>query len=151
MTRRCALSAPRVVLDTQVFLRGALAKTQSLTARIYDAWRGGEFVLLVSEPILAEIEAVTARGEVLRKLRATPREARAVMLRLRRHAVPVRPENRIAISRDPSDDKFLECAVTGRADCLVSGDNDLLVLGSVEGIPIIDIATFWQQLERLRT
>ena len=47
MTRRCALSAPRVVLDTQVFLRGALAKTQSLTARIYDAWGGSEFVLLV--------------------------------------------------------------------------------------------------------
>jgi hypothetical protein len=73
------------------------------------------------------------------------------MLQLRRHAVPVRPESRIAMSRDPSDDKFLECAVTGRADCLVSGDNDLLVLGSVEGIPIIDGATFWWQLERLRT
>jgi predicted nucleic acid-binding protein len=62
---------PRVVLDTQVFLRGALAKTQSLTARIYDAWRGGEFVLLVSTPILTEVEAVATRVDVLRKLRAT--------------------------------------------------------------------------------
>jgi hypothetical protein len=33
----------------------------------------------------------------------------------------------------------------------VSADNDLLILGSVEGIPIIDIAAFCQQLERLRT
>lgn len=145
------LLAPRVVLDTQVFLRGALAKTQSLTARIYDAWRGGEFVLLMSTPILTEVEAVATRVDVLRKLRATPREAHAVMLRLRRHAVLVHPERTIAMSRDPTDDKFLEGAVAGRADCLVSADHDLLVLGAVEGIPIIDIATFCQQLERPRT
>ena len=44
-------SALRVVLDTQVILRGAVAKGASLTAKIYDAWRENRFVLLTSEAI----------------------------------------------------------------------------------------------------
>lgn len=96
-----------------MLLRGALARTQSLTARLYEAWRADQFVLLVSELILAEVDVVTARPELWRKLRVTPREARALPLRLRRRAVLVRPDVTIRMSRDPTDDKFLECAVSG--------------------------------------
>jgi predicted nucleic acid-binding protein len=46
------------------------------------------------------------------------------------------------MSRDPKDDKFLEYAVAGGADYLVSGAEDLLVLGEVQGIPIVDVPTF---------
>ena len=127
-------------------LRGALARTQSLTARLYEAWCADQFVLLVSELILAEVDAVTARPELWRKLHVTPREARAVPLRLRRHAVLVRPEVTIQMSRDPTDDKFLECAVAGAADYLVSADADLLSLREVRGIPIVDTPTFWRRL-----
>ena len=82
-----------------MLLRGALARTQSLTARLYEAWRADQFVLLVSGPILAE-----------------------------------------------ADDKFLECAVSGGADYVVSADADLLSLREVRGIPILDVPTFWQRL-----
>ena len=148
MPRRYALPAPRVVLDTQLLLRGALARTQSLTARIYEAWRVRQFALLVSDPILSEIETVVARPELLCKLRVTPRETRAMVVRLRRHAMLIRSDVTIRMSRDPTDDKFLECAVAGRADYVVSGDADLLSLREVQGIPIIDAPTFWQALTR---
>jgi predicted nucleic acid-binding protein len=39
--------------------------------------------------------------------------------------------------RDPDDDKFLELAVNGHADVIISGDADLLVLDTFRGIPII--------------
>jgi len=129
-----------------VLLRGALARTQSLTARLYEAWRADQFVLLVSEPILAEVDAVTARPELWRQLRVTPREARAVPLRLRRRALLVRPGVTIRMSRDPTDDTFLECAVSGAADDVVSADDDLLSLREVRGIPILDAPTFWRRL-----
>ena len=129
-----------------MLLRGALARTQSLTARLYEAWRDDQFVLLVSEPILAEVDAVTARPELWRKLRVTAHEARAVPLRLRRRAVLVRPDVTIRTSRDPTDDKFLECAVAGRADYVVSADGDLLSLREVRGIPILDPPAFWHRL-----
>ncbi len=139
-------SAPRVVLDTQVLLRGVAGKADSLTGRIYDAWRAGRFVLLVSEPILEEIASVLQRPEVLQKLRLSALEARALLLLLRRRSLLVSPSARIAQSRDPADDKFLECAVTGDAHYLVSADSDLLSLDRIQGIPIITPLTFWQGL-----
>jgi len=39
--------------------------------------------------------------------------------------------------RDPSDDKFLSVAVNGQADCLITGDKDLLVLHPFMGIPVL--------------
>ena len=39
--------------------------------------------------------------------------------------------------RDAKDNKFLELAVSGKADCIVSGDADLLVLNPFRGIPIL--------------
>jgi predicted nucleic acid-binding protein len=44
--------------------------------------------------------------------------------------------------RDPDDDKFLELAVNGHADAIISGDHDLLVLDTFRGIPIITPAAF---------
>lgn len=51
---------------------------------------------------------------------------------------------RIAVCRDPKDDKFLELAVNGKADVIVSGDADLLVLNPFRGITIVPPATFVQ-------
>jgi len=69
-----------------------------------------------------------------------------MVLRIRRRAVFIRPEAPIRMSRDPTDDKFLECAVAGAADYIVSGDADLLSLQEVEGIPIVEAPTFWHML-----
>ena len=44
---------------------------------------------------------------------------------------------KIVACRDPKDDKFLELAVNGHADVIVSGDVDLLVLDTFRGIRII--------------
>ena len=134
------------MLDTQVLLRGAVARTDSLTAKIYEAWQDGRFILLLSDPILAEIEGVLQRPEVLQKLRFTPVEARAVVQLLRRRARFVVPQISIRRSRDPADDKFLECALAGQASYLVTADDDLLSLQDVEGTPIVDIPTFWRVL-----
>jgi predicted nucleic acid-binding protein len=50
------------------------------------------------------------------------------------------------VCRDPKDDKFLEAALTSQADCLVTGDADLLVLDPFEGIPILRPAEFLARL-----
>jgi putative PIN family toxin of toxin-antitoxin system len=136
----------KAVLDTQIILRGASSAPTTVTARIYGAWDAGRFDLLLSEPILSEVEDVLRRPEVLRKLRMTHIEAGALFELLRRRSVHVTPTVRIARSRDPDDDKFLECAVAGGADYIVSADADLLSLGEVQNIPIVNAPTFWQMV-----
>lgn len=48
------------------------------------------------------------------------------------------------ICRDPDDDHVLASAVSGNADCLISGDEDLLVLKDFQGIPILKPSNFWK-------
>lgn len=54
----------------------------------------------------------------------------------------------VHVSRDPDDDKFLSCAVDGKCLYIVSGDNDLLSIGSYEGIEILTVADFLNRLEK---
>ena len=49
---------------------------------------------------------------------------------------------KVNICRDPKDNKYLELAMSGRADCIVSGDKDLLVLHPFKNIPIISASDF---------
>jgi putative PIN family toxin of toxin-antitoxin system len=97
-------------------------------------WRAGAFTLVVSAEIMAEYEAVLSRprfklpGWVVQELLGYIRE----------HAEWVTPDREIReVTRDPSDNKFLEAAVSGQANWLVSGDNDLLDLCEFEGILVI--------------
>lgn len=54
--------------------------------------------------------------------------------------VPLEPP----ICRDPDDDWILATALSGRADGIVTGDQDLLVLGGFRGIPIVRPADFYR-------
>jgi predicted nucleic acid-binding protein len=54
------------------------------------------------------------------------------------------------IATDPSDDKFLEAALEGKADCIVSGDKHLLALKAFRGIPILTARKFIERLKRAK-
>jgi putative PIN family toxin of toxin-antitoxin system len=122
----------RVVLDTNVFISGIFWKgpSEKLLAR----WIGDSFTVIVSRPILEEYEDVFHRME---------KPENSAVLQWWRHALMelsewVEPLPMAKTSRDPKDDKFLEAAVGGKADVLVSLDKDLLVLKQIRGIPIVD-------------
>ena len=57
----------------------------------------------------------------------------------------IESETDIEVSRDPDDDKFIECAVDAGALYIVSGDNDLLDIGEYEGIQIITAKAFCEE------
>jgi putative PIN family toxin of toxin-antitoxin system len=97
-------------------------------------WRAGVFGLIVSEEITTEYEAVLSRP----KFNLPTWVVQELLGHIREKAEWVAPGSEIgAVARDPSDNKFLEAAITGKADWLVSGDNDLLDMEQLMGIPII--------------
>lgn len=60
----------------------------------------------------------------------------------------VRVRRRLSVvRRDPDDDKLLECAVGDRAECLVTGDRDLLALGSYRGVQILSVRNFLEKAD----
>jgi len=58
------------------------------------------------------------------------------------NALSVEPKERINACRDPKDNMFLELAVTAGASCIITGDQDLLVLHPFNDIPIVSAADF---------
>jgi len=95
----------------------------------------GNHVLLRSEETMRELRDVLSREKFDRH---QPREKREDFVSFfHEFAEPVEIRSQFAISDDPNDDKFLDLAVDGAADFLISGDDHLLRLHSVRGIPIL--------------
>lgn len=59
----------------------------------------------------------------------------------------VNPTSAIEICRDPDDNKFIECAVDAQCIYIVSGDKDLLTLGSYSKVRIVTVTEFLSELE----
>ena len=78
--------------------------------------------------LLHEVDTRLARSKFNRYLDASRRRTFVADLALA--AVLVELQGGVKTCRDPDDDKLLETAVLGRADCIVTGDQDLLILGS---------------------
>lgn len=129
----------RVVIDTGVFISAALKAETVPNLAVYRATQRG--VLLKSPSTEAELREVIDRPHLARLIAPVAR-ARLVELMARAELVPI--TERIAACRDAKDDKFLELAVSGKADVIVSGDDDLLVLNPFRGIPIVLPVTFVQ-------
>jgi hypothetical protein len=124
---------PRFVFDTNAIISATLLK-RSVSRKAFDkAIDEGE--LLVSEATLDELNQVLGRAGLSKYITEEERlEFLAVLLR---EAELVEVTVHVGQCRDPSDDKFLELAVSGQADCIVTGDQDLLVLHPYEEIPIV--------------
>ena len=94
------------------------------------------------------LKSAATEGElflVLERPRLASRVAPFFVENLRRifaTAEDVTIAERIAACRDPADDKFLELAVNGKADAIITGDLDLLALDTFRDIPIITPAAF---------
>jgi putative PIN family toxin of toxin-antitoxin system len=78
-----------------------------------------------------------------RKFDATPEEITEATEIVTVAARTVRPSLELdVIKEDPCDDRILECAVSGGADYIVTGDKDLLRLGTYNGIQIMTASDF---------
>src|SRR5690242_2069516 len=127
----------RLVVDTNVFVSAALKESSwpGQTIRLIGKYGG----LLKSAAMEQELL------DVLQRPRFAPKIAPVFLDGVRRMltaAELITITERLTLCRDPGDDKFLELAVNGRAELIISGDGDLLAMGSVRNIPIVTPAAF---------
>ncbi len=136
----------RVVLDANVVVSGWL-QALGPSARILDVAMSGGLRVVLSPAIVAEYRRSLGYPKIRRRLTvaADVVEAWIDALALLSDVVP--GERRVAVvAADPDDDKYLAAAIEGQASFVVSGDHDLLDIGTHEGVHILSPRAFLEIL-----
>lgn len=134
----------RFVFDTSVVVSAALL-AGSVPRQAFDKVLD-EGTILISVPALLELAEVLSRKKLIKYL--LEEERMRFLIALLKEAEMLEITEEITDCRDVKDNKFLELAVSGRADCIVSSDDDLLVLNPFRGIPILTPREFLSSLPR---
>jgi len=130
----------RVVIDTNVFISAILGGRLGI---IVDEWKARKFTIIVSEAIAREYLDVLNRPKFSISRREIV-DTTDYLLKTVEFVTPLESVN--AVEADPTDNKFLETALQGKADCIVSGDAHLLDLKTFRDIPIITAHDFIARL-----
>lgn len=123
---------PRAVLDTNVIVSGL--GWSGAPAAILDAVSDDRLVLVTSAPLLAELRRVLEYPRLAKVIHHGGAQLADLVAA---SGVVVVPNRVLTVVHDDDDNRVLEAAIAGAADYIVSGDTDLLDLGSFQGIPII--------------
>ena len=129
---------PRYVLDTNIIVSALLFKNSQPRQALDKARHQG--LILMSEPIWLEMTDVLTRPKFERYVASTERELFISWLAESVHFIDIRQT--ITACRDRKDDKFLELAVNGNAELIVSVDQYLLILNPFNEISIVTVKDF---------
>jgi len=133
----------KAVLDTNVLISGVIAT--GVPHEVLVAGFEGEYEIVVSIETLHEFRDTLQKYP--ERFGMDDDEVQKEVETVRYFAEFVDPDEDIdAVEPDPDDDKFLEAAVAGDVDFVVSGDQHLLDLETFRGIEIVDPRTFYEQL-----
>ena len=139
------MARERLVLDTNVLISGALSITSTPARALEMAISTGD--LLASMATLRELTEKLLSPKFDAYVSRDRREA--LLLRLSPLVQIVTILQTFHVSRDPKDDKFLDVAVNGCADVIVTGDGDLLALHPFRGIAILTPAAYLERGQSL--
>jgi putative PIN family toxin of toxin-antitoxin system len=137
----------RAVLDTNLLVSYLLTHRPPIATRLDDFVAGGEVILVTCAELLAELDRVLTYPK-LQRYYTNEERTRFVALVMALSEVVDLPDTLPRICRDPDDDQLIACAAVGKADVIVSGDEAVLALERVGGIPILTAAQFLEMLER---
>jgi len=122
----------RIVLDTNIYIAAAL-QGQLSEDILRMAATTKVITLVVSEEILTELQK-----KLQSKFNWLYEDIDRFLTRIRKIAEVVEANQKVTIIiRDPKDNKILECALSGKADLVVTSDQDLIKLKTFRGIGVV--------------
>lgn len=137
----------KVVIDANVIV-SALISSRGAPKQIVDQWRAEAFELLTTDAILIEVGRVLRYPKIAALHRLTETELREFLALLREESTVVVTTETLTASPDETDNRYLEWAVTGGADYLVTGDKrHLLPLTEYRGVRIVAPMAFLVALQ----
>lgn len=128
----------KFVIDTNIIISAFLFKNSNPRKALELA--KNHHLILLSSNVIQEIKTVIKRPKFDRYISLTAREE--FLDTLIRSSLTIDPDEIITECRDPKDNKYLELAVAGKAECIITGDQDLLILNPFREIPIMTVQEF---------
>ena len=141
----------RATFDTNIFVRSLIQK-DNLANHLISLWLDGRFVLVLSQAIVDEIRDVLLRPTLMHELHYT-RTAATRLINLLPQASIVEVTASAELCRDPKDDKFVDCAISGRVQFLVSYDKDIVDDAELKrtlfefGVEVIEPPNFLEKIQ----
>lgn len=126
----------KVVFDTNILVSALVfpgGRGEAALTRILNE----QDELLLSKPILDELLGVLAR-----KFSRDGEELARIAVFLSDLATTLQPRQTLRVMKDDPDNRILECAVAGRADCIVTGDRVLLELREFHGVHVVSLSDY---------
>ncbi len=131
----------RVVLDTNILIR-ALIKPHGTVAPVLTRLAAGDYTLVYSELLLDELLAKLALPRIREKYDLDEEDVEKATALFALRGEKVYPTRDVQICRDPKDNMFIEAAIAGGAEYVVTGDEDLLTLHKFETVRFVTPRTF---------
>ena len=138
------MKVDRAVVDTNVLI-SAVLQIEGQPRRVLDVMRRCNGMLLFSDETYRELRSRLRRPKFNRYVSQATRAVYLAQLMTVSEWVSI--TNAKLGCRDPDDDKFLETALIGDADCIITGDRDLLEMSPFHGIVILSPSDFLNQSE----
>lgn len=136
----------RAVLDANVFV-SAVLNPAGTPAQLYTLWHEGRFAVLISAAILEEVARVLRYPKIAERHGWSEWQLRAFIEDIVYLAISTPGALTLTVIQDdPADNRYLECAVEGHAEVLVTGDRLLLNLGAYQGVNILTPRAFLETL-----
>lgn len=130
----------KVVIDTNVLISGIF--WGGTPYKILELWENKKVKIFASKSMLNEyfkvLDIMDKEGSVAKKWQ----------LSLLQNSTIVEDVNQVQLCRDPDDDKFINCALIVKASHIISGDQDLLTLGEISNVKIVNPAQFVALMEK---
>lgn len=131
----------RIVIDNNVIISAALIEKSIAYQAFAKAVKTSNITILRSESTLTELLRTIYKSKFDQYFK--PLNSREELLvSFINSSLNIEVKHKITACRDSKDNKFLELALSGQADCIITGDKDLLVLHPFENIPIISPSDF---------
>ncbi|MHB1665507.1 MAG: putative toxin-antitoxin system toxin component, PIN family [bacterium] len=126
----------RIVIDTNILISGIFF--QGKERNVLELWFNGKFDVICTEEIFEEYSEVIMR---FTKKSSGNKHDESIGI-IAKNCIFIKNVYNKKYSRDPDDDKFINCAMSGEAPYIVSGDKDLLVLKKIGDLEIITASNF---------
>ena len=126
----------RIVFDTNILISGVFFRGKERD--LLELWFSGKFDVICTEEIFEEYSEVLTRFTE----KSGGNKHQKITSIIAKNCLFIKNAYNEKYSRDPDDDKFINCAVCGGAKYIVSGDKDLLVLKKMGDLEIITAANF---------